>query len=164
MAFASIIASAIGILLLIITAYVLVGGVLTTTQIAMNAQSDMTAVHMQMLGTAITPESTSVGNCTVDTPPPKIIMIMKNSGTEPINISHIDVFIVKTLGTVPVRIPKGSTLPCEPWKWSVYPDTKVQWRPTENLTINVTYTDPRPVKIQITTGNGVSAITEVPAP
>ena len=164
MAFASIIASAIGILLLIITAYVLVGGVLTTTQIAMNAQSDMTAVHMQMLGTAITPESTSVGNCTADTPPHKIIMIMKNSGTEPIDISHIDVFIVKTTGTVPVRILKG--LPCEPWKWSVYPDTKVQWRPTEDLTINVTYpdTDPRPVKIQITTGNGVSAITEVPPP
>ena len=51
--------SAIGIILLIITAYVLVGGVLTTTQIAMNAQSDMTAVHMKMLGTDITIDSIS---------------------------------------------------------------------------------------------------------
>ena len=62
MAFASIIGSAIGIILLIVTAYVLVGGVLTTTQIAMNAQSDMTAVHMKMIGTAITIDSASVEN------------------------------------------------------------------------------------------------------
>lgn len=162
MAFASIIGSAIGILLLIITAYVLVGGILTTTQIAMNAQSEMTAIHIQMLGTEITPVSTTVGNCTVDTPPPKIIMKMNNSGSEPIDLSHIDVFVVKNTGTSPVPIKRASALSCTEWTWSVYPDTKVQWRPTEVLTMNVTYAVTPPATIQITTANGRSFYPPLP--
>ena len=148
MAFASIIGSAIGIILLIVTAYVLVGGVLTTTQIAMNAQSDMTAVHMKMLGTAITIDSASAGNST------PIIIHMRNTGSEPINLLNIIVFR-QVPGTAPVIIPKGSI--------SISPDTK-QWRPTQELTMNVTYAGTYPVIVQLTTENGISAITEVTAP
>lgn len=159
MAFASIIASAIGILLLIITAYVLVGGVLTTTQIAMNAQSDMTAVHMQMLGTAISIDDKSVEN---RTPSPNIIHLnMRNSGNEPIDMTYINVFL-KVKDTAPFLIPEGTDLN----KWSIAPDVK-QWRPTEVLNMSVVYSadvSEYPVKIQLTTGNGVSVITEVTTP
>lgn len=156
MAFASIIASAIGILLLIITAYVLVGGVLTTTQIAMNAQSDMTAVHMQMLGTSFA--ISSAANSSSD-----IRLTLVNSGSEQIDINDINVFLQRSQQTpvlAPVLIPKGSG----PGRWSVDPSTKVQWRPTEELNLTVTSEIIPPVVIQVTTGNGFSRITEVPTP
>jgi flagellar protein FlaF len=154
MAYASIIASAIGILLLIITAYVLVGGVLTTTQVAMNAQSDMTAVHMKMLGTSMKIDSTSVENSS----PNVIYLNLKNSGSELIDLSQTDVFLImKDTGTAPILIPKGSS---GVRTWSVDPNT-IQWRPTRVLNMSVRYDGTYPVIIQLTTGNGVSAITEV---
>ena len=151
MAFGEIIASAIGITLLIITAYVLVGGVLTTTQVAMNAQSEMTAVHMQMLGTAITIDPSEKGNSS-------LTVHMRNTGSEPIDLLHTNVFI-RGQNSVPILIPKGK----EPvaGTWSVDPVTKVQWRPTEVLNMTVMYEATTPVIFQITTGNGVSAITEI---
>ncbi|MEI7434884.1 MAG: hypothetical protein WCJ93_11595 [Methanomicrobiales archaeon] len=155
MAFASIIGSAIGIILLIVTAYVLVGGVLTTTQIAMNAQADMTAVHMKMLGTAIAIDSNSVENST----PNVIHLDMRNSGSEPIDISTLNVFL-KVQNKVPVLIPKGSVANT----WIISPDSK-QWRPTETLNMSVIYdSSDYPVTVQVTTGNGVSAITKVTGP
>jgi len=154
MAFASIISSAIGIILLILTAYVLVAGVLTATQIAMNAQSDMTAIHMEMLGTSISIDSQSVENSS-----PNIIYLgLINSGSEPVDLSTINVFI-KDQNSAPVLIPKGSIA----GTWSISPDTK-QWRPTETLNMSVRYSGSYPVIIQLTTGNGVSAITKVYAP
>jgi flagellar protein FlaF len=154
MAFASIISSAIGIILLIITAYVLVAGVLTTTQVVMNAQSDMTAIHMEMLGTAIRIDSQSVENSS-----PNIIYLrLINSGSEPVDLSNINVFI-KDQNSAPVLIPKGSIVS----KWSISPEIK-QWRPTETLNMSVRYSGTYPVIVQLTTGNGVSAITKVYAP
>jgi len=154
MAFASIISSAIGIILLIITAYVLVAGVLTTTQVAMNAQSDMTAVHMKMLGTSIAVDSTSVENSS-----PNILYLnLINSGSEPVDLSTLNVFL-EVQNSAPVLIPKGSVTST----WSILPDVK-QWRPTESLNMSVRYSGTYPVIVQITTGNGVSAITKVYAP
>ncbi len=154
MAFASIISSAIGIILLIITAYVLVGGVLTTTQVAMNAQSDMTAVHMKMLGTDITIDSISVENSSPNT----IYLNMRNSGSEPVDLSEFNVFL-EVPESAPVLIPKGSDV----GKWSISPDI-IQWRPTEELNLSVKYAGGYPVIIQLTTGNGVSAVTKAYAP
>jgi archaeal flagellar protein FlaF len=154
MAFASIISSAIGIILLIITAYVLVAGVLTTTQVAMNAQSDMTAIHMEMLGTSISIDSQSVENSS-----PNIVYLgLINSGSEPVDLSTINVFI-KDQNSAPVLIPKGSIA----GTWSISPEVK-QWRPTETLNMSVRYSGTYPVIVQLTTGNGVSAITKVYAP
>jgi flagellar protein FlaF len=159
MAFASIIASAIGIILLIVTAYVLVGGVLTTTQIAMNAQSDMTAVHMEMLGTDITIDSTFVENSS-----PNIIYLnLINSGSEPIDLSRINVFL-EMQGLSPELIYENSVT----HPWSIDPDI-IQWRPTEELNMSVKLSEiydnsKYPVIIQLTTGNGKSVITKVTAP
>jgi flagellar protein FlaF len=154
MAFASIISSAIGIVLLIITAYVLVAGVLTATQVAMNAQSDMTAVHMQMFGTSLSIDSQSVENSS-----PNIIYLnLINSGSEPVDLSNLNVF-VKEQNSAPVIYQKGLIT----GTWSISPDIK-QWRPTETLNMSVRYSGTYPVIVQLTTGNGVSAITKVNAP
>lgn len=154
MAFASIISSAIGIILLIITAYVLVAGVLTTTQVAMTAQSDMTAVHMKMLGTSIAVDSSSVENSS-----PNILYLnLVNSGSEPVDLSTLNVFL-EVQNSAPVLISKGSVTNT----WSILPDVK-QWQPTEILNMSVRYSGTYPVIVQVTTGNGVSAITKVYAP
>jgi archaeal flagellar protein FlaF len=155
MAFASIISSAIGIILLIITAYVLVAGVLTATQVAMNAQSDMTAVHVVMLGTSMDIDSVTVEN---STPYSIVYLNVRNSGSEPIDLSTINVFM-KQQNSAPVLYPKGSIA----GTWSILPDTK-QWRPTETLNMSVRYSGTYPVIVQLTTGNGISAVTKVEAP
>lgn len=157
MAFASIISSAIGIILLIITAYVLVGGVLTTTQIAMNAQSDMTAVHMKMLGTAIEVDSTSVENST----PNVIYLNLLNSGSEPVDMTQVDVFL-EVPGTAPLKIPEGSGA----GTWSIIsPDPDIiQWRPTEVLNMSIEYGGSYPVVVHLTTGNGISAFSRITGP
>ncbi|HTY14551.1 MAG TPA: flagellar protein FlaF [Methanoregulaceae archaeon] len=146
MAFASILASAVGILLLIITAYVLVGGTLTMTQTVVNAQTDMTALHVKMLGTAVQIEYTNVSA------PGQLDISIMNTGTEPItDLAHMDV-LLKSGGGVPVLKIKDSG-----WVLvSISPDTvhPNQWDPGELLNMTVSFTDPSPDWVQVTTANG----------
>jgi archaeal flagellar protein FlaF len=146
MAFASVLTSAIGILLLIITAYVLVGGTLATTETVVNAQTDMAALHVKMLGTSIKIESTNVsGPATLD-------ISVRNTGSEPIiDLVHMDVLLMSA-GTPPVLYTKDSG-----WRLdSISPDTvhPQQWDPGEVLNMTVTYTGAGPDWVQVTTGNG----------
>ena len=146
MAFASILASAVGILLLIITAYVLVGGTMTTTQTVVNAQTDMTAIHVKMLGTAVEIENTNISA------PGRLDVSIMNTGTEPVtDLAHMDV-LVKSSGSPPVLRIKdnGWTLV------SITPDTvhPNQWDPGELLNITVSFSDPAPDWVQVTTANG----------
>lgn len=164
MAFGGIITSAIGILLLIITAYVLVSGALTTTQIAMNAQSDMTAGYTQMLGTSFNITSASVGNSTSGFH--DIIQInLKNTGNEIIDLNHLDIFVNEKIGDIPIKYIRVSGFPDNEQTWSVDPDPsakKIQWQPTEELTIHAKYIkNTYPIIVQLTTGNGVSIIRSV---
>ena len=146
MAFASVLASAIGILLLIITAYVLVGGTLTTTETVVNAQADMTAIHVKMLGTAIQIQYTNISA------PGQLDISILNSGTEPVtDLSHMDV-LLQSAGNAPVLKIKDNG-------WSVVsinPDIvhPNQWDPGEVMNISVTFSDPPPVWVQVTTPNG----------
>jgi archaeal flagellar protein FlaF len=149
MAFASILASAVGILLLIITAYVLVGGTLTTTQIVVNAQTDMTALHVKMLGTAVQIEYTNISG------PGQLDISVMNAGTEPItDLAHMDV-LLKSGGSAPILKTKDSG-----WALvSISPDTvhPNQWDPGELLNMTVSFSDPSPDWVQVTTANGAYA-------
>jgi archaeal flagellar protein FlaF len=149
MAFASILASAVGILLLIITAYVLVGGTMTTTQTVVNAQTDMTAIHVKMLGTAVQIEYTNISA------PGQLDVSVLNMGTEPIqDLAHMDV-LLKSGGSAPVLKTKDSG-----WVLgSITPDTvhPNQWDPGELLNMTVTFSDPAPDWVQVTTANGALA-------
>ena len=149
MAFASVLASAVGILLLIITAYVLVGGTLTTTQTVANAQADMTAIHVRMLGTAIQIENTNISG------PGRLDVSILNTGTEQVtDLAHMDV-LVQTAGSAPVLKTKDTG-----WTMvSLSPDTvhPNQWDPGELLNITVVFSDPAPDWVQVTTANGAFA-------
>lgn len=149
MAFASILATAVGILLLIITAYVLVGGTLTTTQTVVNAQTDMTALDVKMLGTAVQIQYTNISA------PGRLDLSVMNSGTQPIqDLAHVDV-LLKSGGNAPVIRIKDNG-----WSLvSISPDTvhPNQWDPGELLNMTVTFTDPAPDWVQVTTANGAYA-------
>lgn len=93
MGFASIVASALGIILLIVTAYVLVSGVLVASETVVSAQKDMTAIQVEMLGTSLEITDTyPLPNSTF------ISVEFSNTGNEPIrDFENMDLFI-KTTG------------------------------------------------------------------
>ncbi|HVP93691.1 MAG TPA: flagellar protein FlaF [Methanoregulaceae archaeon] len=149
MAFSSVLASAVGILLLIIAAYVLVGGTLTTAQTVANAQADMTAIHVKMLGTAIQITYTNISA------PGQLDLSVLNTGTEPVtDLPHLDV-LLKPAGSAPVlkTKDKGWTLV------SIFPDSvhPNQWDPGESMNITVEFSEPSPEWVQVTTANGAFA-------
>jgi flagellar protein FlaF len=159
MAAASLVATALGIILLLVTGYVLVGGALTSSQVVMEAQKDMTAAQVEMLGTGM--EITAVSPSSNP-----IYIQVTNSGNVPIiDFDHTDVFLLSS-GNVPVRIRYNSAGGDNTWqKVLIYPDLihPNQWDPGEDLNMSVTYSGSTPRAVQITTANGVSAYYTVPS-
>ena len=90
MGFASIIATALGIILLIVTAYVLVSGVLVASETVVAAQKDMTAIQVEMLGTSLEITNTSLVPETNST----LLIEFSNTGNEPIrDFDKMDIYL-----------------------------------------------------------------------
>ena len=156
MAAASLVATAIGIVLLIVTAYVLVGGTLTATETLMNAQSEMTSARTRILGTSVT---ITGWNGTVN----PLLLDVENTGSESIpDLEFMDVFLLQD--GLPVRYfysESGVT-----GSWSRIPGMGIspdlvhpgQWDPNETLHIQVLYQagSPVPVWAEVVTGNGAT--------
>lgn len=86
MAVAELIGAAVGVLLLVIVAYLLVGGTLSTAETVVTAQKDITLLHEARLGTSITIS---------DENPTEVFLnfSVTNTGSEPItDLSHMDIF------------------------------------------------------------------------
>ena len=153
MAAASLVATALGIILLLVTGYVLVGGALTSSQVVMDAQKDMTAAQVEMMATGmeITGVSSSVNPLYVQ---------VRNIGNVPIlDFEHTDLFLFPP-DADPARIHYSSTGGGNTWqRLSIEPDLIYpnQWDPGEELNISVSYTGTAPKAVKITTANGVSA-------
>jgi flagellar protein FlaF len=87
MAVAEIIGAAVGILLLVIVAYLLVGNVLSTSETVANAQKDLTAIDAARLSTEIT-----VSNVNSD-PSGGVNFTVSNNGTQSLyDFNHMDVY------------------------------------------------------------------------
>ncbi|WP_332449532.1 flagellar protein FlaF [Methanoculleus sp.] len=143
-----LVASGIGILLLVVTAYVLVGGTLATTEVMVEAQNNL-AVHQETrMRTAIAIQNTTIADQTLR-------VEVKNTGSEPIfDIPSVDVYLQS--GGVPVYIPYGN--------WSnegITPDEihPGGLDPGETLTLAVEFAAPDPTWVQVVTPNGVSSST-----
>jgi flagellar protein FlaF len=153
MAAASLVATALGIILILVTGYVLVGGALTSSEVVMAAQKDMTASQVEMLGTGM--EITDVSPSSN----PAYIRVT-NTGNVPIlDFEYVDVFLFQS-GAVPARIRYNTAGGENTWqKLSITPDViyQNQWDPGEEMNISVSYTGSSPVAVKITTANGVSA-------
>ncbi len=87
MAGAEIIGAAIGVLLLILVGYLLIGSALTSAEVVTSAQNDITLQNEQRLHTSIDISSPVTWG-------PPTILTVTNTGNEPIgNFSHMDVIL-----------------------------------------------------------------------
>lgn len=97
---APLVASGIGIALLIVTAYVLIGGTLATTEVMVEAQTNLAAYQEARMRTAIEIQNAAiVGNETLS-------VEVKNIGGESItDIPLMDIYI--NSGSLPRYVPYG---------------------------------------------------------
>ncbi|MCK8517517.1 flagellar protein FlaF [Methanoculleus sp. 7T] len=143
-----LVASAVGILILVVTAYVLVGGTLATTEVVVEAQSNLAMNQEARMRTAIEIQNTTiVDNRTLS-------VEVKNTGSEPIvDIPLIDVYL--HIEDAPVYVPYGTG-----WsKENITPDDihPGEFDPGETLTLSITHEkDANPAWVQVVTPNGVS--------
>nr|WP_303714096.1 flagellar protein FlaF [Methanoculleus marisnigri] len=139
-----LIASGIGILLLVTVAYILIGGTLVTTEVMVEAQSNLATYQEARMRTAIAVQNTSIADST-------LFVEVKNTGSEPVvGVPSIDVYLQSE--GVPVYVPFGN------WsKVSITPDEvhPGELDPGETLNLSVTY-DIIPTWVQVVTPNGVS--------
>jgi flagellar protein FlaF len=151
MAAASLVATAIGILLLIVTGYLLAGGIISLTNTMISAEKDMTSLSTRIVGTSIRITESS-GNSTVS-------LTLNNTGSERISrYEYMDVY-VQAGDTVPEYYrynPSGGR------GWlivGIVPDTVFPgaWDPGEEMFIVLTGDGGPYTWVQVTTPNGVSA-------
>lgn len=162
MAAASLVATAFGIIIIIVTAYVLAGGTLLTSEVVMNAQKDMTELQEKMLGTSMRVISNRTDGS-------YFYIQVLNDGREPIrDFEHIDVYLAhSTDGWSRYTYVSSGTPSSGEWtkesdfiriiegefvKESIYPK---QWDPGEITNMTIGYPG-IPEGYKIVTANGVS--------
>jgi flagellar protein FlaF len=166
MAVGDLIGAAVGVILLVIVAYLLVGSVLSTAQIVTNAQKSATLLEEQQLKTDFT-----IGQAEVDAT--GINCTITNTGNEPISdFSQMDVYVYdNSTGNYQVyRYVSSTSGTFGTGTWTTYTTGNDyihsgELDPSETLGILVAIpwtTDPSPARIQITTANAVSASTDLP--
>jgi flagellar protein FlaF len=139
-----LVASGIGILLLVATAYVLVGGTLATTEVMVEAQSNLVTQQEARMRTAIAIQSTTIGESVLH-------VEVKNTGSEPVvEIAAIDVYL--GIENVPVYIGNWTRETITPDE--IHPG---ELDPGETLTLSIGFEGQNPTWVQVVTPNGVSS-------
>lgn len=164
MAVGEIIGAAIGILMLIIVAYLVVGSTLTTAELVVNTQKDVTAQNEARLNTDFEITSAAVnreyGNVTIR---------IYNKGEESISdYSHMDVYFFNSTNAPTLRQYGSGT---GTWSTLADPDPANDiihpgmWDPGETMWISALY-DPAsatdlPETIRVITANGAYGTSSV---
>jgi len=156
MAVADLIGAAVGVLLLVIVAYLLVGSTISTAQIVTTAQKSVTLQEQVQLRTDFTITDATPGlsgfNCTI-----------KNTGTEIISdFTHMDVIVYdNSSNNYQLYTYNGNGESTGTWTISSYGNEVIhahELDPGESYILQVTTsTGTSPSWFQITTGNGVYA-------
>jgi archaeal flagellar protein FlaF len=165
MAVAGIIAAAIGIALLIIVAYVIVGGTLSAGETITNAQKDVSQLTEIRMGTSI-----ALNKSETQVAGQGLNFSVANTGNEMIgDFTHMDIFLqtgAESDGYQYLTY-NGNTCGIE-GTWCIYgeivPDTihPRQLDPGEKMWVWATFSGGSPVWFQVTTGNGINAQTTYP--
>jgi len=156
MAVSEIIGAAVGILLLVIVAYIVVGSTLTAAETVATAQKDLTLQNEARLGTGIILNRTEISNTTSE-----LDFSLTNSGDEIISdFAHLDVITWKGVpgqGYEHAIFGTGWTVD------RIEPDFvhPMQLDPGEKMWIRLKFDTDKPVWLQVTTANGVYASTYV---
>ena len=155
MAVADMIGAAVGVILLVIVAYLLVGSVLSTSQIVTSAQKSATSLEEHQLKTDFT-----IGQAGIDAT--GINCTITNTGNEPISdFSQMDVYVYDS-DTGAYQLYRYASAPGTPGTWAILSrGTDIvhpgELDPGETYRILVQTTGISPAWFQITTANAVSA-------
>jgi flagellar protein FlaF len=156
MAAAGIIGTAVGLILLIVVAYVVVGATLTAAETMSNAQKDVTLQNQMRIGTAFT-ISDQIHNSSI------IYVNVTNTGTEIIrDFNHMDILVYDGLSKDYQICIYNTTISGTQCTWEISEHYQDYIHPTEldpgekfQFRINTQGTSPE--WFQITSGNGVYA-------
>lgn len=153
MASASLIATAFALIMLLITAYFLVGVVLMTAEVVSVAQTDQINQQEQRVRTSI-----EITNSSVISNESLIYAEVENTGSVVISeIKYMDIYTINGTSNPPTYYTQGSVTGT--WNMeSIEPDiiNPGLWDPGEVMNISVKYYGDVPKWIQITTPNGIS--------
>jgi flagellar protein FlaF len=154
MAVAEIVGAAIGVLLLVVVAYLLVGNVIVTSEIVTTAQKDITLQHESRLRTALNISDQKIsGNI--------IKFNVTNTGSETVSdFEHMDVYSYNNslLGYQHYQYDKNNFGHAGNWTKTqiqndfVHPN---QLDPGEKMWCEAIFIGVNPVWLEIATGNGV---------
>ena len=165
MAVAELIGAAIGVLLLVTVAYLLVGGTLTTAETVVTAQKDMTLLNEARLRTSIIVSDEWIDNSSY------MNFNITNTGEETVtDLPHMDVFSFdKTNGYTHLTYKSTKSGSLDPGTWQIvgfYNDNihAKQLDPGVTMWIRANAVGEPLDNFQFTTNNGVSAYSAVPAP
>jgi len=148
----TVIASAIAITLLVITAYVLIGGTLATAKMSVLAQRDISEEENQRIHTEV-----KIMNASANTVAAEAFIELKNTGTEIVHdFNHTEVYLLQ--GTTPYTYTNLS-VPFNFVYRIIPPDTihPGLLDPDEVMNITVPYDAAKgdPSWVKVTTANGV---------
>lgn len=163
MAVAEIIGAAIGVMMLVIVAYMLVGSVLTAAEVVSNAQKDLTLLNEARMRTDMSffPSYTKI----VKQDSFDLSFCLNNTGNEVIgDFTHMDVFTTNSNGMTHYI---KATVP-EEGSWTIFQFDRdfVHPRmldPGEAVWINATYEGDIPTTVLVSTGNGVYTSAIIPS-
>lgn len=148
---ASLIASAIALILLLVTAYVIVGGTIAAAEVVTIAQNDNFRNQETRMRTAIEIVDISLTN---DSSP--LYINVENTGSEPVtDFDNMAVFLDFNSGSVyfPRGTGQGAWQPAGITPDDIHPG---QLDPDEIMNISVSFDqESRPLWVKIVTGNGV---------
>ena len=160
MAVAEIIGAAIGVLLLVVVAYMLVGGTLTAAETVASAQKDLTILNEARLRTSISVSDTAVqGN--------DLNFSVTNNGNEIIrDMPHMDVFSFDASnGYTHYAYDSTGSGAAGTWYVLRFENDVIHARELDpGVTVRIRAVFPAgatPVSVQVTTSNGVSAVAGV---
>ncbi|MDI9633113.1 MAG: hypothetical protein QFX32_03545 [Methanolinea sp.] len=158
MAAASLVATAFGIIVIIVTAYVLAGSTLVTSEVVSTAQKDMTEIQLKMLGTSVQYVDSSLS-------PGTVYIELGNNGREPIrDYRYMDVFVSDEISREWFRFPYSDYPQVGSWSIEEIRDNLIypnQWDPGETINISVRYAGISPSYFKIVTPNGVALSHEI---
>jgi flagellar protein FlaF len=164
MAGAEIIGTAIGVLLLILVGYLLVGSTLSSAEIVASAQKDLTAQNEARLRTQVEISSTRL-----DSSNKWFNVSLNNIGSESIgDFPHMDVFSYETSTGYQRYTYTPNSNPVQ-GEWTIikiYPDS-VHPRmldPGDAVWICATYTGNPPTSTLVSTSNGIYTSSRIPYP
>ncbi|MGD1004068.1 MAG: hypothetical protein ABR887_01455 [Methanoregulaceae archaeon] len=163
-----LIGAAIGIMLLIIVAYVVVGSVLVTTQISLSAQRDVAWQNEARLNTQmIISNKSSEGT--------NVYLTVNNTGNEIISdFSHMYIISSTNCNPVPFFYNFSTSGTINPWNWNIsriyagaFPESQHigMLDPGEEMDIWYQFTPCTPstnVYVTVVTGNGATISTSIP--